>query len=427
MNLALRAVRSSRDSVIVDGYRLRSRLTRLPSFESTARRSPRELKLRRTRPLPRHAAPDGVVPPNLDLSDLTILQITEDQRSTAAIELEQRCLDSDPRVKSVRSAAWSDGWGEFALVSTSGISVYSEGGSCSVGVQPLAVDGDETQIGYAGDAARRTDLLDLDRVVSEAVEGATGMLGATKPESKQLTVVFEPSVTAAFLGTIAGALTGDRVIKGRSPFADRLGEKIASSQLGLFDDPTNIESLGADNHDGEGLATRKNNLIDSGVLSNFLHNSYTARRAGAQSTGSAVRGLDLRRALGYTLCMTPGAGDRTTSRRSAQGCSCEESMDYKGVNPVRTSVGAYGQHIKDGALEHLEKPLSLDVPENALRRRGYRWRLRILPSGSGVASMAIADVALSGLRVRGRITQAHWYPAGRASLPHPKRLNDTHI
>ena len=35
--------------------------------------------------------------------------------------------------------------------------------------QPLAVDGDETQIGYAGDAARRTDLLDLGRVVSEAV------------------------------------------------------------------------------------------------------------------------------------------------------------------------------------------------------------------------------------------------------------------
>ncbi len=349
------------------------------------------------------AAPDGVVPPNLDLSDPTILQITEDQRSTVAIELEQRCLDSDPRVKSVRSAAWSDGWGEFALVSTSGISVYSEGGSCSVGVQPLAVDGEETQIGYAGDAARRTDLLDLDRVVSEAVEGATGMLGATKPESKQLTVVFEPSVTAAFLGTIAGALTGDRVIKGRSPFADRLGEKIASSQLGLFDDPTNIESLGADNHDGEGLATRKNNLIDSGVLSNFLHNSYTARRAGAQSTGSAVRGPRSTPGVGiHALCMTPGAGDRNDLFAQIGSGVFVRGVNglHSGVNPVSGdfSVGAYGQHIKDGALgaPFREATIASTLQKMLLDVVAIGGDFEFLPSGSGVASMAIADVALSG-------------------------------
>ena len=75
-------------------------------------------------------------------------------------------------------------------------------------------------------------------------------------------MVFEPGVTSAFLGTVAGALTGDRVVKGRSPFADRLGEQVGASKLTLFDDPTNIESLGADNHDGEGLAARKNMIIE---------------------------------------------------------------------------------------------------------------------------------------------------------------------
>ena len=72
---------------------------------------------------------------------------------------------------------------------------------------------EQTQIGFAGDAARRPDGLDLDRVVNEAVEGATGMLGATQPDTESVTVVLEPSVTAAFLGIVAGALTGDRVIK----------------------------------------------------------------------------------------------------------------------------------------------------------------------------------------------------------------------
>ena len=59
-----------------------------------------------------------------------------------------------------------------------------------------------------------------------------------------------------------------------------MGDAIASPMLTLVDDATNPESLGADSHDGEGLATRPNTLIDAGTLTTFLHNSYTARRAG---------------------------------------------------------------------------------------------------------------------------------------------------
>ena len=80
------------------------------------------------------------------------------------------------------------------------------------------------------------------------------------------------------------------MLKGRSSFADRMGEAIAAPVLTLLDDPTNPESLGATAHDGEGLATRPNCLIDGGTLRTFLHNSYTARRAGTVSTGSAAAG-----------------------------------------------------------------------------------------------------------------------------------------
>ena len=75
------------------------------------------------------AEPDGVKSPNLDLVDPEVLKMSDHQKSSIAIELEQRCLSADRRVSSVRSAAWSDGWGEFALASTNGISVYAEGGS----------------------------------------------------------------------------------------------------------------------------------------------------------------------------------------------------------------------------------------------------------------------------------------------------------
>lgn len=350
------------------------------------------------------ALPDGVDPPNLDLVDPAILRMSDEQKSSLAIELERRCLSADSRVNSVRSAAWSDGWGEFALASTSGISIYTEGGSCSVGVQPLAVEGNETQIGYAGDAARRPDVLDIDRVITEAVDSATGMLGATKPTSERLTVVFEPGVAAAFLGTVVGALTGDRVIKGRSPFAERLGEQVGASMLTLFDDPTNIDSLGADNHDGEGLAARKNMILENGVLSQFLHNSYTARRAGVSSTGSAVRGPRSTPNVGvHALCLDPGTGDREALFDNVVNGVFVRGVNglHSGVNPVSGdfSVGAYGHKIRDGGLA---EPFSEATIASTLQRMlldvvAIGGDFEFLPSGSGMASIAIEDVALSGI------------------------------
>ena len=130
--------------------------------------------------------------------------------------------------------------------------MHTSAGSCSIGAQPLATDGDETQIGYAGDAARRPDQLDFE-AGRDRIDGlATGQLGATKPPSERLPVVLAPSVAAAFIGVVASVLAADSVLKGRSPFADRVGEQIADERLSLFDDPTDPATLGATNYDGEG-------------------------------------------------------------------------------------------------------------------------------------------------------------------------------
>ena len=92
-------------------------------------------------------------------------------------------------------------------------------------------------------------------------------------------------MTATILGIVGGMLNGDAVMKGRSPFADRVGEQIASPLLTFVDDPTDPRSLGAEAHDGEGLARRRNALVSDGVLQGFLHNTYTGRRSGTASTG----------------------------------------------------------------------------------------------------------------------------------------------
>ena len=68
-------------------------------------------------------------------------------------------------------------------------------------------------------------MLDVERAAKEAADRATRLLGATKPPSKRITVVLDPFVTAQLLGIISSTLNGEAVVKGRSLFRDRLGER----------------------------------------------------------------------------------------------------------------------------------------------------------------------------------------------------------
>ena len=67
-------------------------------------------------------------------------------------------------------------------------------------------------------------------------------------------------------------LSGELVVKGRTPFGDRVGEAIATEALTMFDDPTDYNSLSASAFDGEGLSRRRVPLISEGVCK-FLHDA----------------------------------------------------------------------------------------------------------------------------------------------------------
>ena len=244
---------------------------------------------------------------------------------------------------------------------------------------------------------------DLDSVAAEAVDRATRLLGATKPPSGRMTIVLEPRLAATLLGIVSSMLSGDVVLKGRSPFADRVGEQIASDLVSLVDDPTRSESLGADEFDGEGLACRRNDLIRDGVLGGFLQNSYTGRRSGTASTGSAVRGTRSLPGVGaQVLVMSPG-------RRSFADLVASIDLGlyvgsftglHSGVNPVSGdfSVGADGLMIRGGAISEPVKEITLgstlqrlllDVAEVG---GDFEW----LPGGDGACSLVIGDVSVSG-------------------------------
>jgi PmbA protein len=346
--------------------------------------------------------PDGVAPAALDLVLPGVDTTSTEAKVDLALALERAVLAGDPRVRGVRVAIYGDRAGEAALATSTGLTAFDAATTCSVSVSALAGEGAGTQTGYAGDAARSPEQLDVDETARRAVERATRMLGARQPATRRVAVVLEPSVVASLLGVLGGVLTGDAVLKGRSPFGDRLGEAVATG-LTLVDDPTDPASLGAGAYDGEGLACRRTTLLEDGVLRGFLHDSWSGRRAGTASTASAVRG--------YASTPTPGAmalalrpGELPFEGLLAavgDGVLVQEvSGLHSGVNAVSgdVSVGAEGLVIRDGALA---EPFREATVATTLQRllldvvavgADFEWR----PGGTGAPSLAVADIALGG-------------------------------
>jgi PmbA protein len=349
------------------------------------------------------AEPDGVPMIEQSLWSDALAEFDTDSKIDLAKELEKLTTGSDPRVR-VDESNYADGSGEAAVATTTGIRQYGRENGCYVSVSTLADDGDETQTGFGFSVGREPAKLDVERASREAADRATRLLGATKPPSRRLTVVFDPFVTAQFLGIVSSTLNGEAVVKGRSIFRDRLGEGIAPAHVTLVDDPTDPRAYTATDIDGEGLAARRNVLIENGVLQQFVHSSYSARRAGTTSTGNAVRG-GFKGSPGVgclALQLVPGTRDQAALVADVPDGVLVQNVSgiHSGVNPISGdfSTGAGGLMIADGEL-------GAPVREFTIASTLQRMLLDIAEVGSDVdwlpmraagVSLVIHDVTMSG-------------------------------
>ncbi len=350
------------------------------------------------------AQPDGVVPVEFDLFDSSLDNFSTDDKVALAVELERATLGADQRISGIESAEYADTRCESAIATSTGITSTSRETGCFLATYAMAEADGETQTGFGYSIGRGPAVLNVEDAAREAAERATRLLGATKPQTSKLTVVLDPWVCAQLLGIIGGTLSGDAAQRGRSIFADRVGEKVAVSDLCLLDDATNVDAFTASAVDGEGLATRPNSLIDSGVLQGFLHNSYTARRGATSSTGSAVRaGFKGAPGVGsQALALRPGTRNQNELIASIDDGLLVQGVTglHSGVNPVSGdfSTGAEGLRIRNGALAEPVREITiaatlqrilLDITEIG---NDLQW----LPMSAAGVSLVVADVMMSG-------------------------------
>jgi PmbA protein len=238
---------------------------------------------------------EPVVPPedvDLGLHDPRIAALPTEQRIETARRAEAAAFAASPQITNSQGSSFSSGEGRVVFGNTLGFMGEHRSSSVSVSVVPVAEkDGAMERDFWYSSTRALEDLLAPEEIGRIAAERTLRRLGASKVATCEVPIVFDPETAAELLGTLFSAMSGYSVFRNSTFLKDRVGQAVASPLLTVVDDPRRYRGLGSRPFDGEGIPTRRTVPLEKGVLRHFLCDSYSARKIGARSTGSARRGV----------------------------------------------------------------------------------------------------------------------------------------
>jgi PmbA protein len=363
---------------------------------------PAEVPVRLLRPDHAKGAPEE----EIGLSDPTMGAWSPDQLAELALAIEQAALAADSRIAGVEQAVYADSAESVAIASSIGIEDEYSSSSCYGYVQALAAGDDGRETGLGFDLGRGPAALDPAAIGREGAERAAAMIGAVKPKSRSCPVILDPTVAASFIALIGRGLAASAVQRGRSPFAERLGEEVANEALVLHDDGLDPEGFASAPFDAEGVPRRRTPLIEASSLHTYLYDTYTANRGEATSTGNASRsGYRSQPSVAASnLIVAPGEPSFAELLHEAgDGVLVTDVAGlHSGVNPVSGvfSVGASGRAIRDGELAEplREFTIASDLVSMLRAVRAVGSDSRWVPFGGSVRtpSLLVSEMTVAG-------------------------------
>jgi PmbA protein len=291
---------------------------------------------------------------DLDLYDPEITKIPDEKKIAIAKEVERIAMAQDKRITNSEGGSFSNVEREAGLFNSKGISYVLKETRYSYGAYVIAGEGNNMQGGGWSSSKRFfKELAPVEEVAKIAAQRAVEMLGAKTVETKKVPVIFDRYAAPTFWMGILFALDGDDVYRKTTFMTEMLEKAIASPLITINDNPTIPRFIGSVPFDGEGNVTRKNTIVDKGVLKMFYYDSQIARKAGVKVNTIARRGgYKGGPSAGFLCVMVENGQDEPASLFK----DMKEGLLVTGMRGLGTdtttgafSTGCSGFWIKDGA------------------------------------------------------------------------------
>ncbi len=283
--------------------------------------------------------------------------VSTEEKIALIQSIEKKVLDADPRITSVNYCVYQDFSEEKLLANDQGLSLNEKQNGLIVFVSAVAKEGEEIKSGMTIKLSREFNEIDADEIAREVAEEAVAQLGGLSIPSKKYPVIMRYDASASLLRTFTPIFSAENTQKNQSLLKGKVGETIASPIYTVVDDPYHKDSLWGTNFDGEGVATKKQTIIEAGTLQTLFHNRKTAKKDGVETTGNAKKS-SYKGTLSVgpiNLYIEPGTSSREALiGRVTEGVLITDLAGlHSGVNPISGdfSVAASGFYIKDGKID----------------------------------------------------------------------------
>jgi PmbA protein len=289
--------------------------------------------------------------PDLDL---------EDKNEPSAETLIDWARDVEGAAMAVKGITNSEGGGAsysrsaVALATSEGFFGRYAGTSVGMGVAVIGGEGTAMERDYESASARHlSDLEKAADVGKRAGDRTIARLNPRKVKSQPAPIVYDPRVSMSIVGHFAGAISGASIARGVSFLKDKLGQEVFSKNITIVDDPHRKRGLRSKPFDGEGVANKRYNLADRGVITTWLMDCASARQLGLETTGHAARGTGGPPSPSSTnLYMEPGTVSPDDLIADIKSGFYVTELIGMGVNGVTGdySRGASGYWIENGKI-----------------------------------------------------------------------------
>ena len=214
--------------------------------------------------------------------------VSVDQAIALARQCESAAFATDERIRNSEGASVSAHEGIFVYANSNGFCEGYPSSRQSLSCSVIAGEGDSMQRDYWYSTARNSgDMENAEVVGRKAGERTVRRLNARQLKTRQVPVLFEPSLASGLLSHFVSAISGGNLYRKSSFLLDALGTQVFSPFINLRELPHLPKGLASSPFDNEGVTTQSRDLVKDGVLQGYMLSSYSARKLGMQTTGNA--------------------------------------------------------------------------------------------------------------------------------------------
>nr|WP_298410104.1 metalloprotease PmbA [uncultured Halomonas sp.] len=267
-----------------------------------------------------------------------------------AIELALACENAGREVEGIANsdgAGLSTGEGVRVYGNSHGFLAGQRGSRHSLSCMLIARDEQGMQRDYDYSSERDPAKLSSPETIGRsAAERTLRRLGARRPETGRLPVLFAPELASGLVGHFLNAIAGGALYREASFLCDSLGKPLFPDWFTLQEKPREIGGMASSSFDSDGVYTRDNIFVDSGRIASYMLSAYSARRLNMTTTGNAGGARNLR-------IKAPLTAQADLLAQMGRGVLVTELMG-QGVNGVTGdySRGAAGFWVENGKIQY---------------------------------------------------------------------------